>query len=94
MWWLPFPRSQKCTFSLLYSNFAVIGFEESGRWSVLKDPLTDMSGGSWVDGTEGLSGTSGFDVGPYYNSLMNLEDFLGLIVCLEDTFPIIGVTVL
>ena len=51
-------------------------------------------GGSCVDGREGFSGTSGFGVGAYCNSLMNLEDFLGLIVCLEDTFPINGVTVL
>ena len=72
----------------------MIGFEESGRWSVLKDPLTDMSGGSWVDGTEGLSGTSGFDVGPYYNSLMNLEDFLGLTVGLGDPLSINDLNVL
>ena len=51
-------------------------------------------GGSCVDGREGFSGTSGFGVGAYCNSLMNLEDFLGLIVGLGDPHSINDLNVL
>jgi len=50
-------------------------------------------GGSCVDG-RGFSGTSGFGVGAYCNSLMNLEDFLGLIVGLGDPLPMNDLNVL
>ena len=51
-------------------------------------------GGSCVDGREGFSGTSGFGVGAYCNSLMNLEDFLGLTVGLGDPLSINDLNVL
>jgi hypothetical protein len=63
---------------------------ESGRWCVLTDTLTDVSAGSWVDGGEDLSGTSGFGVGHYCNGMLKLEeDFLGLNVGLGASFPVI-----
>ena len=53
------------------------------------DTLTDVSAGSWVDGGEELSGTSGFGVGHYCNGMQKLEDFLGLNVGLGASFPVI-----
>ena len=43
------------------------------------DTLTDVSAGSWVDGGEDLSGTSGgVGVGHYCNGMLKLE---ALILC-------------
>ena len=68
---------------------------ESGKWCVLTDTLTDVSAGSWVDGGEDLSGTSGFGVRRYCNSPMKLgENFLCLIVGLAEPLPINGVNIL
>ena len=56
--------------------------------------MTDLSVGFRVDG-RGLSGTSGFGVRRYCNSLMKLgENFLCLIVGLENPFSIPGLNVL
>ena len=56
--------------------------------------MTDVSVSFWVDG-RGLSGTSGFGVWRYCNSPMKLgENFLCLIVGLENPFPLHGLNVL
>ena len=52
------------------------------------DTLIDVSAGSWVDGGEDLSGTSGFGVGHYCNGMLKLEDFLCLNVGLEASIPV------
>ena len=54
------------------------------------DTLTDVSAGSWVDGGDDLSGTSGFGVGYYCTGMMKLEeDVLCLNVGLGASFPIV-----
>ena len=54
------------------------------------DTLTDVSAGSWVDGGEDLSGTSGgLGVGHYCNGMLKLEeDFLCLNGGLEASIPV------
>ena len=71
-----FPRSQKRKFSLLYSYLAVCGVIWRVRKMVCPNGHLDRHvRGSCVDG-RGFSGTSGFGVGAYCNSLMNLKIFL------------------
>lgn len=54
------------------------------------DTLTDVSAGSWVDGGDDLSGTSGFGVGYYCMGMMKREeDVLCLNVGLGASFPIV-----